>query len=310
MIEKTVRIALLSCLGAGLIVSGCATNNAGALSKSGNYGNRSERKLITPDGKKADEPLKTAEEYERLGDMNLQRGDITTAFVNYAKALEKEPGRLSASYKEGRLFLVKGMANEARGEFEKIIKKDPKNALAHEGMGRAYLLDNENKKAIDYLLKALQMNNQLWESHNMLGIAYDRLGKFGQAIEQYQAALSIKPDAGAVYNNLGVSYYLEGQLGKAKEAFTTAIEKGEETSKAYNNLAITLGKLGEYRMAHEAFVRAGSEATAQNNMGYLYLLDGKNKEAAAAFEKAIELSPVFYGKAHDNLRAAKEALEE
>ena len=77
-----------------------------------------------------------------------------------------------------------------------------------------------------------------------------------------------------------------------------------------NNLAVTLGKLGEYRMAREALIRAGSEATAANNIGYLYLLDGKNKEAAESFEKAIELNPAFYGIAHENLKRANESLKE
>jgi Flp pilus assembly protein TadD len=310
IINRTIRISLLFCLAAGLFLSGCAANSIGALSKSGSYGNLSERRLLTTDGKKAEEPMNTAEEYEHLGDINLTKGDITASFVNYMKALQMEPGRLSASYKAGRLFLLRGMAVEARGEFEKIIKKDPKNAVALEGMGRAYLLDNDSEKAIEYFLKALDVNPRLWETHDLLGIAYDRERKFKSAIEHYEAAILIKPEAGVVFNNLGVSYYMSGELGKAKEAFTTAIEKGEEGSKVYNNLAITLSKLGEYRLAREAFNRAGSEATAQNNIGYLYMLDGKNKEAAQAFEKAIELNPVFYGKAHDNLKTVRQDLQD
>ncbi len=313
MIESAKRITLLSCLASGLIFTGCATNNVGALSKSGNYGNRSERRLITADGKKADEALNTAEGFERIGDINLQRGDITTAFLNYTKALQMEPNRLSASYKMGRLFLLKGMTNEARGEFEKIIKKDPKNALAHEGMGRAYLLDNNNERAVECLARAARIqntNDRRWEVHDLLGIAYDRQRMYSIAIEHYRTAISIKPDAAAVYNNLGVSYYMSGEYGKAKAALTTAIEKGEDGSKVYNNLAVTLSKLGEYRQARAAFNKAGSEAKAQNNIGYLYLLDGKNKEAAAAFEKAIELDAAFYGKAFENLHSAKDALQE
>jgi Flp pilus assembly protein TadD len=177
-------------------------------------------------------------------------------------------------------------------------------------MGRSYLRDNDNEKAIKYFTKALSINDRLWEAHNLLGIAYDRQRKFGPAAEHYQAAISIKPDAGAVYNNLGVSYHMSGEYGKAKDAFTTAIEKGEEGSRIYNNLAVTLGKLGEYRMAREALIRAGSEATAANNIGYLYLLDGKNKEAAESFERAIELNPAFYGIAHENLKRTNERLKE
>ena len=100
------------------------------------------------------------------------------------------------------------------------------------------------------------------------------------------------------------------EYDKAKDAFTTALEKGEEGSRVYNNLAFTFAKLGNYRAARETFERGGSEAKAQNNIGYLYLREGKNSEAALAFEKAIELSPAFYREAHDNLQAAKGALQE
>ncbi len=308
MMEKTARIAVISFLAAGLLLSGCATNKSGTLARSGNYGNRSDRKLITPDGKKVEENLNPAEEYEHLGDINLQRGDVTTAFVNYAKALQVEPGRPSASYKKGRLFLVKGMTSEARAEFEKIIKKDPKNAPALEGMGRAYLLDNKNETAVEYFTKALAVDEQAWETHVLIGIAYDRLTNYPLAADHYGTAASLKPDAGMIYNNLGVSCYLAGDYSRARDAFLNAIVRGEEGSRVFNNLGVTYAKLGDYQAAREAFARAGSAAAAQNNLGYLYLLDGKNHEAAIAFEKAIELNPSFYGKAHDNLRSAQEAI--
>lgn len=56
------------------------------------------------------------------------------------------------------------------------------------------------------------------------------------------------------------------------------------------------------------FKQAGSEAAVQNNMGYLYMLEGKNQEAVPAFEKALELSPAFYKQAHENLKTAKESF--
>jgi tetratricopeptide (TPR) repeat protein len=74
--------------------------------------------------------------------------------------------------------------------------------------------------------------------------------------------------------------------------------------------ALALGKLGDYSGAYKAFKKAGNEATAKNNMGYIYLLDGKTADAVQAFEKAIELNPAFYAKAHDNLDAARSAMKE
>lgn len=308
---KHMRTRMLPfCLTACVLLGGCASHHTGALSKAERYGLPGERRLLTAEGKRLHEPMNTAEEYERLGDINLQRDDLTAAFINYTRALQLEPARLSASYKTGRLLLYRGLTEEARREFEKILKRDPKHALAHEAMGRTYLLDNDNKKAIEYFQKALTVDSRLWEAHDLMGIAYDRQKQHLLAIDEYHVALSINPDTAAVYNNLGVSYYLMGDLDKAKEAFTAAIETGEEGSRVYNNLGLTLARQGNYLSAREAFKRAGNESAAQNNIGYMYLLDGKNREAATAFEKAIELRPAFYEMAHDNLKTASGAFQE
>jgi tetratricopeptide (TPR) repeat protein len=65
--------------------------------------------------------------------------------------------------------------------------------------------------------------------------------------------------------------------------------------------------LGKYGEALELFKKSGNEAEAYNNLGYIYLLEGKNKEAIVAFEKALDLSPGFYVKAYENLNRAKAA---
>src|SRR5512143_4310357 len=156
MINRKTGTILLICIATAALLAGCATNNAGVLPKAVKY-EFPQRRLLTTEGKKAEEAPDTAENCEHLGDLNLQRGDITAAFLNYTKALQMEPERPSASYKTGRLFLYKGMTEEARGEFEKILKKDPKNALAYEAIGRTYLSDNDNEKAIEYFMKALNI---------------------------------------------------------------------------------------------------------------------------------------------------------
>jgi tetratricopeptide (TPR) repeat protein len=58
----------------------------------------------------------------------------------------------------------------------------------------------------------------------------------------------------------------------------------------------------------EAFRRGGTEASAFNNLGCIYLGQGKYAEAEAHFEKAIALSPTFYVKASENLRQARAYL--
>ncbi len=72
---------------------------------------------------------------------------------------------------------------------------------------------------------------------------------------------------------------------------------------------MALGKLERYSDALNAFRRAGDDASAYNNLGMVYMGQGKYSEALAAFEKAIELKPTFYVKAHENSIRARAAMK-
>lgn len=52
--------------------------------------------------------------------------------------------------------------------------------------------------------------------------------------------------------------------------------------------------------------RGGSDASA-NNIGCVYLDQGKYKEAIEYFERAIEISPLYHQQAGENLTKARMA---
>ena len=99
-----------------------------------------------------------------------------------------------------------------------------------------------------------------------------------------------------------------GNHKKAVGAFNTALALKYTKSKVYNNLGLVLANLGKYSEALEAFEKGGGEARAYNNLGCIYLSQGKVKEAIYCFKKAIEIDPVFYAKAGENLDRAKKSL--
>ena len=70
-----------------------------------------------------------------------------------------------------------------------------------------------------------------------------------------------------------------------------------------------MANLGRYSEALESFKKSGGEARAYNNLGCIYLSKGMIKEAVQCFEKAIEIDPIFYVKAGENLNRAKMSLE-
>ena len=247
-------------------------------------------------------------EFERIGDAHLSRRKLHMAYVNYEKALEKEPGNQRVEYKKGITLLVGKNYTEAITIFNGLIQKDPTFAQAYEGLGRAYFLEKDYENAEIHFKKACELNPDLWLSRGYLGQIYDSQKNHYAAIKEYQAAIALAPDRGFLYNNLGFSYFMAGQYPEAVKAYQKAIGTGLATSKLYNNTGLALAAMERYDDALEYFKKAVGEARAYNNLGAIYLSNRKYKEAADCFEKAVAISPVFYVEANDRLQQARKEL--
>lgn len=64
------------------------------------------------------------------------------AFVQYDKALRLDRNQPGLQYKMGRLFLEKGLGEDAKKAFQEVLKINPDHALAYEGMGWACFVQN------------------------------------------------------------------------------------------------------------------------------------------------------------------------
>jgi Flp pilus assembly protein TadD len=250
-------------------------------------------------------PEISGDEYEQLGDVLLNKGNLYLAYVQYEKSLKLKPDNIRVEYKKGLTLLLGEKNDDAIRQFEMVLKKEPKFDLANEGLGRAYFQKKDFLLAERHFKKAIEQNHKLWMSYNYLGNIYDNKKDYEKAILEYTSAIAVKPDQGLLYNNLGVSCLLAGHNQAAVDAFSKAVEKNYRESRVYNNMALAYGNLGRYDEATDAFRKAGGEAHAYNNMGCIYLEKGNYAEAVRCFEKAIAIEPSFYAKASDNLKKAK-----
>lgn len=312
--ETTLRM-LCGLLAVGLLFSvGACSHLGGTQDTLHNEDYRKITELKKKDATLLDEkalkniPDMSLSEYESTGDRYLEQGNIESAFLYYYKALVLKPSENKVRYKLGRLFLRRGLAEDARNEFLTILNYDAGFALAYDGLGRSYLAMKDLQKAEENFRKALSLNDSSWEDHNFLGFILDQKKQSDEAITQYQKAIAIRPDLSFLFNNLGMSYLMKGEYEKAAKSFNEALKSEDHSEKVYNNLGVALFKSGKKAEAFEAFKRgAGGEAGAYNNLGYLYLHDGKYGDAKDCFDSAIELNPKYYDKAHVNLKRAESA---
>jgi Tfp pilus assembly protein PilF len=253
-------------------------------------------------------PPLTAEGYEKLGDQYFLQGKPDIAFKNYYEALRLEPGQIRVRYKIGRLFLEKGILEEAEREFRGILEENPDYALAHDGLGRVYFTQNNLSEAEKEFGRAIQLDSSLWQAHNFLGIIYDRQKEFKKAFAHYQKAIALQPNVGILYNNLGMSLFLKGEYDASLEALIEGAKLDPNNKKILNNMGLLLCKKGRFQEAFETFKRSGSEASAYYNIGCFYLIEKKYKEAIQSYQKAIDAKPEFYVEANEKMNKAKAAL--
>ena len=249
-------------------------------------------------------PDLTAEDYEKRGDEYLKQGNINMSFIQYEKATRLKPDSFGLKYKIGILLLKKGFNEDAEKMFEAILAHDSENTPAYMGIGKSAFIKGDFLRAEKFFYEAIKRDDQLWMANNYLGIIYDRQKRYEEAIKHYATAIRLQPDNGFLYNNMGMSLYLSGHYEKAVRAFEEALKRSDN-KEIFNNMALGLSKLGKDNKAFDNFKKAGNRASAYNNLGYMYLLKGENEKAEKAFLEAIEINPMYYVKANENLERTK-----
>ncbi len=310
----SVTLWMTAAVASGLVFGGCAGDKESTPSSF----DMAEYRKVMERQKQAQssfaEPEKpavemTAEEHEKAGDAEALRRNYMLASVHYGKALKADRTRNGVKLKLGQLFLQQGLPDAALTQFQDLENGQPNSAAVFQGIGHAHLMQGKLPDAERALHKAVALDPSNWVSHNLLGLAYDQDGRYREAITAYKAALAIRPRDPSILNNLGLAYALSGDHESAIQSFEQAVATGTASSKVHNNLGIAYARRERYLDAFESFKKATDEPRAYNNLGVALLGMGKPKQAAACFEKAIEVNPQFYEKASENLREARQAIE-
>jgi tetratricopeptide (TPR) repeat protein len=314
--EKGLLSIVILLLGLVMVMaSGCATSGNqvqlgnqdsgfSSIKKSarGNDAVNQRSKEIT---KEENAPPMSSDELESSGDAYFANDNILMAFVSYEKALQSNGKNPRLVYKKGMLLLSAGLYEDAEKVFDQLINDEPNNAPAHLALGRVYFQMKRYDDAKQSLERAVKLDPSFWAAYNLLGVIYDNWKEYEIALVQYRKALSLRPQEGMLYHNLGVCMSLQEKYAEATEAFKVAIVKGYRKSSTYNSLGLSLSKLGRYQEAFESFKTGGTVASAYNNLGFVYLNEGKRGDAIECFERAIASNPKFYERASENLKSAR-----
>jgi len=142
-------------------------------------------------------------------------------------------------------------------------------------LGRELYKNGEFEKAEPILRKLAEENPSFADVMNMLGVIYYNRGQVDRAQEQFEKALRINPRYTEAALNLVVAYNDLGKYGESRKIFS---------------MVMTFSK--EPRQVIEPFAR-GKLANMHAQLGRVYADLGNYDEAAAQYQKALDLCPTF-----------------
>ena len=134
--------------------------------------------------------------YQKLGNLEAERGDWTKANEYYQKAMELEPDNVDLAYNIGVGLYKQEQYAEAIPYFKKTVEADPTDLLTTRILGICYVQAEKNDEGIEFLEQAVQQfpdEASLWE---YLAILYGRKGMTKEADEAFNKSKMLKEGEG------------------------------------------------------------------------------------------------------------------
>jgi TolB-like protein len=167
----------------------------------------------------------------------------------FNRALEVDPGYISALGGKGRVYIENEKFDSARICYEKIQEIDPESWLGPSGMGSIYLSMNNTDSALIYVQKALSLApNDPVTNENMGEILCLYKDEVIEGLPYFQKAYDLGGNSLAWVNNYIAWVYVQiGEHQKALKYMTNALSLGAECNyiMVYDYILSVQGKYDE-----------------------------------------------------------------
>lgn len=181
------------------------------------------------------------------------------------------------------------------------------NFVAEDEFGGALTELGRFDEAFPHFVRAAQLQPADPVSHSNIGAYLHQHGRAAESIPQYEIAARLTTDTrvlATTYANLGSAFADVGDYPKAHSAFDRSIRLNPTRFNTWVGMGLLAEREGKVEEATRDFVR--SVQLQPSDQGYFELgrtlaQSGRNKEAIAAYQLALQISP--------NLVEARQALD-
>jgi len=204
---------------------------------------------------------------------------------------------------------------EAIEAYRAYLAKDPAgNPNVYYYLGKSLFETGDDAGAEQALRKGLEMKPEMKGAHFFLGNIHLRNERYSEAAAEFEQEGNLTPDNDSVWFNLGMAYAKAGEDDKAIAAFEKTSLINPARSDTYMQMADIYEKRKDRAKAEEMYQKVialdpGNAAKSFYNIGVHAWNENKDKDAAQAFKKAVEIDPA-YAAAHKELARVLTRLQD
>ena len=277
-----------------LLLSAC---NSGNLKEVELNSNRQEtEEILESTGLK----VSSVEDAVLKAEKAVREGKPDFAQLYYIKAYDLEPTSVQVLQKMADLYSQLNKYELQEVSLNLILKLQPNDIKVIEQYGLLQLKQGKYAEAEKKLL-AVVAKQRGWRAYNGLGILANLQGNPQKAEGFFRQADKLLPNSPELLNNIGFALYSANKLPEAASYYDKALQINPGFKKALYNYALLQARSSNYEQAYSAFASVSSTAEANNNIGYIAMMNGDYSEANHYLQEAIKTAPHYYKKANDNL---------
>ena len=159
----------------------------------------------------------TAEEWKKLGNVQLDSANYLKAIEYYQKAVEVDNDYFDAYYNLGSSYFFLLEYDKAIEYYNIALSKDSTDVDPYIALGAIYTENQDYHKAIEYYERAIEVDSSSFGAYYSLGVSYYSLLEYDKAIEYLKEAIT-KNETEAV------SFFVLGRVYAEKQDYDKAIE--------------------------------------------------------------------------------------
>lgn len=233
--------------------------------------------------------------YIKRSTVYRQLGEKDKAFADLSQLIKISPDYMEAYYDRGYLYKNHFRDSEkALLDFSKAIELDSNNKNCYLARGHTYYHLGECEKALIDYNRMIEIDPTNAYSYRFRGDVFRGSGEYDKAIADYNRSLEIDPKNFIAYNNRGLTYLILAKYDKALNDFKKAISKQPSNFPySYNNVGYVYLQQGKTDIANKYFnecLSVSDRTIAANlNLALTYYINGEQDKAILYLERAKEL---------------------